>query len=131
VDPSESDADDRFARPPLPELTHVAASVEAGVVVATFPGGRFDGNAVRDLFELAMALPTGGAKLLVDTAGVAFVPSGGMGILVMIRKRFLSSGGQLHITLPDPRVRESFDVARMGRLLSLFDSCAAAREAFK
>ena len=101
------------------------------MVVATFPGGRFDGNAVRELFELAMALIAGRAKLLVDTTGLSFVPSGGMGMLLTIRKRFLSSGGQLHIALPDPRVRESFDVAQMGRVLQLFDSCAAAREAFK
>jgi len=112
-------------------MTHVGASLEAGVVTATFPGGRFDGNAVRELFELAMALPAGNTKLLVDTSGVGFVPSGAMGILVTIRKRFLSSGSQLHIALPDPHVRESFNLALMSRLLCLFDSCAAAREAFK
>lgn len=124
-----------FTPPPdadvLPEMTGVTASVQAGVVTARFLDGRFDGNAVRELFELAMALSESRPKLLVDTTGVDFVPSGGMGILVTIHKRFLSAGGQLHTVIADPRVRESFDVALMGRLLKLFDSCAAAREAFQ
>ena len=116
----------------MPGYTHIEVQDRGGVRWVTFPTGRFDGNAVRELFECAMELlDAPHPKLLVDTAGVALVPSGGMGMLVTIRKRFLGRGGQLHVALPDALVRQSFEVASMGRLLSLFDDAATAAGGFK
>ena len=116
---------------PMPEYAHIACHVEEQIVRVTFPQSRFDGHAVRELFEMTNTLPAQGAMVLVDTTGLLTVPSGGMGILVTIRKRFLATGGQLHIALPDEQVFESFQIAGMDRLLSLFDSVGAARKAFK
>lgn len=111
----------------MPDYQHIACSTEGEIVCVTFPMGRFDGNAVRELFELSNELPTARPKLLVDCGGVAMVPSGGMGMLITIRKRFLSAGGQLHIALPEANVMQSFQIANMQRLLSLHESTAAAR----
>ena len=102
-----------------------------GIAHVTFPTGRFDGTAVRELFECSNQLPAQHPKLLVDCGGVEMVPSGGMGMLITIRKRFLSVGGQLHIALPEANTMQSFRIANMQRLLSLFDSVDAARAAFK
>jgi anti-anti-sigma regulatory factor len=102
-----------------------------GVTHVTFPAGRFDGNAVREIFELSNQLPGPHPKLLVDTAGVALVPSGGMGMLLTIRKRFLAHGGQLHVALPDPKIMDSFRVAQMDRMLKLFEDADTAAAAFK
>lgn len=115
----------------MPDYAHIACSTHGQVAHVTFPKARFDGNAVRDLFELTNTLPGQHAKLLVDTTGLPTVPSGAMGMLVTIRKRFLATGGQLHVALPDDQVMESFRIAGMERLLHLFESVEAARDAFK
>jgi anti-anti-sigma regulatory factor len=52
-------------------------------------------------------------------------------MLITIRKRFMSTGGQLHIALPDPNIRTSFELANMQRLLHLFASVDEAMAAFK
>ncbi len=116
----------------MPGFTHIHVEDRGGVRWVTFPSKRFDGNAVRELFECAMELLDGASpRMLVDTAGVELVPSGGMGMLVTIRKRFLGRGGQLHVALPDALVRQSFEVASMGRMLSLYETAEAARAGFK
>ncbi len=97
----------------------------------TFPQARFDGNAVRELFEFSNEIPPHHARLLVDCGDLELVPSGAMGMLVTIRKRFLSHGGQLHIAVPDPRIRGAFHAARMQLILQLFDSTSQAIAAFK
>ncbi|MEM9884209.1 MAG: STAS domain-containing protein, partial [Planctomycetota bacterium] len=89
------------------------------------------GVAVRELFELSNRLPTPHPRLLVDTAGVALVPSGGMGMLLTIRKRFLAVGGQLHVALQDANIRRAFAVANLDRMLRLFETADAALAAFK
>ncbi|MEM8739282.1 MAG: STAS domain-containing protein [Planctomycetota bacterium] len=112
-------------------FSRIACAHDTGIAHVTFPAARFGGTAVRELFELSNQLPGPQPKLLVDTTGLALVPSGGMGILITIRKRFLSLGGQLHIALPDPALMESFRVANMDRILELFESVEQARSAFK
>lgn len=116
---------------PMPEYAHIACNTGDPIVHVTFPTGRFDGNAVRELFEMTNTLSDQGAMVLVDTTGLPTVPSGGMGMLVTIRKHFLATGGQLHVALPDDEVYESFRVAGLDRLLKVFDSVAAARDAFR
>lgn len=115
----------------MPDYAHIACNTDDQIVHVTFPKGRFDGHAVRELFEMTNTLPDQGARVLVDTTGLPTVPSGGMGMLVTIRKRFLATGGQLHVAIPDALVFESFQIAGMDRLLKLFDSVDAARDAFK
>ena len=119
----------------MPEFEHITwdTSSHAGGRAMTrvgFPTRRFDGNAVRELFELSNQLPPA-PRLLVDCGGLELVPSGAMGMLVTIRKRFMSSGGQLHVAVPDARIRGAFAAARMDRILSLFESVERAVEAFK
>lgn len=115
----------------MADYTRIHHTADGDITRVTFPHGRFDGTAVRELFELSNQLPAHHPKLLVDCTDVTLVPSGGMGMLITIRKRFLSQGGQLHIALPEPDVMASFRIASMQRLLSLFETVDAAREAFK
>lgn len=112
-------------------FTHIQIAEHDGCHHVTFLGERFDGIAVRELFEYSNELAGHQPKLLVDTTGVAMVPSGGMGMLITIRKRFMGTGGQLHIAVPDPRILESFTLANMQRLLKLFPSVSEALSAFK
>ncbi len=115
----------------MPDFTHIHCEHHGDLAHVTFPLGRFDGVAVRELFECSNDLPASHAKLLVDTTGVGLVPSGGMGMLLTIRKRFMSSGGQLHVALPDPNIMQAFTIASMDRMLKLFASVEDAKAGFK
>ncbi|MEM6855370.1 MAG: STAS domain-containing protein [Planctomycetota bacterium] len=115
----------------MPDYTHIRSDLEAGVARVTFPLSRFDGVAVRELFEFSNTLPSAHPKLLVDTTGVTLVPSGGMGMLLTIRKRFLANGGQLHVAIPNANIMETFRIASMHRMLELFESVEDARAGFK
>jgi anti-anti-sigma factor len=102
-----------------------------GICHVTFPG-RVDGNAVRELFELSSeVMDERDPKLLVDFTGVPLVTSGAMGILVQIKKRFLSVGGQLHVVVADEQNRQAFELMKLDIVLNLFESTDAATSAFK
>ena len=110
---------------------HLTAERADGIVHVRFPG-KVDGNGVRELFELsAEIMDSDDPLLLVDFTGVPLVTSGAMGILVQIKKRFLSVGGQLHIVLADEHNRQAFELMRLDIVLKLFDSIEQARAAFK
>lgn len=115
----------------MAEYTHIRCEFDGDIACVTFPLGRFDGIAVRELFECSNELPSSHPKLLVDTTGVSLVPSGGMGMLLTIRKRFLAMGGQLHVAIPDANIMQSFELASMQRMLELFESVKDARARFK
>ena len=105
--------------------------VTAGICHVTFPG-QVDGHAVRELFELSsVVMDERDARLLVDFTDVPLVTSGAMGILVQIKKRFLSVGGQLHVVVADEHNRQSFELMKLDIVLKLFESTEAAIAAFK
>ena len=88
--------------PPRLDLCHTG-----GVSQVRFPRGRVDGVAVRELFEAAMALTdTPSPKLLIDLTGVSMLPSGAVGIVITIRKKFLQYGGQVHLAGAEPQGAE-------------------------
>lgn len=110
----------------------LAIETQGGITTVSFPTGRFDGVAVREIYEAAIALTEKPhPKLLVDLRGVVMLPSGAAGILVAIRKKYLQHGGQLHLAGADPLVAQSIEVMNLHRMLQLFDTLEAAAAAFK
>ena len=97
-----------------------------------FPRGHIDGIAVREMYEAAAAMmDQRNVKLMVDLTGVDMLNSGAMGMLVTMRKKFLHTGGQLHIAAPDPLVLESLRMMHLDRVLTLFESVSEAMARFK
>ncbi|WP_432798421.1 STAS domain-containing protein [Poriferisphaera sp. WC338] len=118
----------------LPEASRLTVSEDrGGYYRIVFPNGKVDGTAVRELYEVTMQLADQieQLKLLVDLSGIEFMPSGGLGMLVTLRKKFLGSGGQLHIYVPDAQVREVFMVTNLDRLLNLYSNGDEASTSFK
>ncbi|MBI1337499.1 MAG: STAS domain-containing protein [Phycisphaera sp.] len=98
----------------------------------TFLNNKADGIAVRQLYELAASMmETRNQRMLVDLTGLPMASSGLMGMLVTIRKKFLMTGGQLHIASPNPMVTKSFQVMRLDIVLQLFPSVDEAQAKFK
>ncbi|QDU35496.1 Anti-sigma-B factor antagonist [Poriferisphaera corsica] len=117
----------------LPQLSRLDVTDESRFYRIAFREGKVDGTAVRELYEVTMQLVDhdNSIRMLVDLTGVHFLPSGGLGMLVTIRKRFLSIGGQLHILVPDEQVKEVFAVTNLDKLLHLYGNDHEAVNAFK
>ena len=108
---------------PGQDLSRVSVTHDDGVAHITFPSGKADGAAVRELFEtVARMTDHHHIRVVIDLTGAVYVPSGMMGMLVTVKKRIASVGGQLHIVITDPLVRTSFTAMRLERILSLHDS---------
>jgi anti-anti-sigma factor len=122
------------APPPGPDDTRPRLGLErhGNLLHVRFPRGRADGIAVREIYETAAQMvDQPHAKMLVDLEGLEMASSGLMGILVQVKKKFLNHGGQLHVAVPDPMIRQSFHVMNLHLVLSLFTSAQEARAAFK
>jgi len=116
----------------VPTPTHLTLDESDGVTHMRFPAGKVDGNAVREMYETAaQLLDHRNLKLLVDFTGVPLLSSGAMGMLVTLRKKMLSVGGQMHVAIPDPNVMETMRIMNLHIVLNLFEDVETARGAFK
>lgn len=98
----------------------------------SFPRQKIDGVAVRELYELAMALTDAPhPKLLIDLDGVSMVTSGAIGIFLAIRKKYLQHGGQMHIATADPLILQTLQVMNLHRILPIYDDATQATAAFR
>lgn len=117
---------------PLPRLRIEAIGKASRAVLVSFPRGKIDGVAVREIYELAAELTENRSpQMLIDLAGVVMVSSGVMGIFAATHKLFLHSGGQLHISVTDVQVEHQFELMNMHLMLKLFAGQQAAADAFK
>lgn len=115
-----------------PLRQRVAVAVTQELVHITFPAGLADGIAVRELYEVSV--PSFGqhhVRMVVDLTGTRYVPSGMMGMLITIKKKVASAGGQMHVVIPDPLVRDSFLAMGLNRILSLHALVEEATANFK
>ena len=95
----------------------------------TFPTGKVDGNAVRLMYETtATLMDEHDLKLLIDFTGVGLLSSGAIGMLVTIRKKMMSIGGQLHVLIPDQNVMGTMRIMNLHIVMNLFESPEPARQ---
>lgn len=113
------------------EHDHLAIHHDGDLVVIRFPRGRVDGTAVTALFEAASQVVSGrGSKLLVDLTGVNHINSGGVGIMVTLQRRAMTQNSTLHLAIPSEKVRETFEVMHLQRVLKIFNDYDSALAAF-
>lgn len=68
---------------------------------------------------------SGARRVLVDLSNAAFIDSTTLGVLMGAVKRLRSGGGELTVVCPDPNVRKIFEITRLDRVFSIFDTTAA------
>ncbi len=114
-------------------FTRIAAAANPnGVLHITFPQGRADGVAVRELYEASIdAIDGHDARLLVDFTGVDTLNSGMLGMLVTVRKKTLQSGAQLHVVLPQPMLMRQLVLTNLHHIIAAFADREHALDAFK
>ena len=65
-------------------------------------------------------------KVIVDMSGVTFVDSSAVGWLITWRRQFERGGGMIVLHSVQPRVRQVLDMLKVGRVVPLVASEAAA-----
>ncbi|MBI1369970.1 MAG: STAS domain-containing protein [Planctomycetes bacterium] len=117
---------------PQPSVDRIVIFREEGVTRMSFPRDNVDGTTVREMYEMtAWLMDEDNLKLLIDFTDIPLVTSGAMGMLVTMRKKLMSTGGQMHVAIPNEMVLGSFKIMKLDIVLHLFDSVEAARGAFK
>lgn len=82
--------------------------------------GRFDFNAHRDFREAADTVLAGPATpIAVDFAGVDYVDSSALGMLLMLRDRARNAGRDVTLVACHGAVRQVLDIANFGKLFTI------------
>jgi anti-sigma B factor antagonist len=69
--------------------------------------------------------------LVVNLAGVTFMDSTGIGVLVGVWHRVRANSGGLAVAVPSPQVRRTLDTAGLAKILPVYDSEAEALHAVR
>jgi len=100
------------------------------VVRVSVPGNHLDAS-VADEFKHAMGpLMEGSKKVALDMSGLRFVDSAGIGAILSSLRRLSALDGDLKLCGVTAPVRASFEIARMQRIIDIFDTCEEALAAF-
>lgn len=98
-----------------------------GGVVVLRPQGRLDSGAAPDLERQLMSQVSGPRPMIVvDMAGIDYISSSGMRILLLAAKRAKQAGGELGLCAPQEHV---LDVLKISGLVRAFRIHAAAEAA--
>ena len=89
--------------------------------------GELDVASAPRLRQEVVTLASGGRTLLViDLAGVDFLDSTGLGVLLGALKRVRSAGGDLALCRAEPQVAKVFEITRLSDVLPLHDTVDSA-----
>ena len=98
-----------------------------GDVLVMAPKGRLDAGSAATLeAALLPATRQPGAKVVVDFAGLDFVSSAGLRILLMAAKASKSGNGRLSLAALNRQVTEVFQISGFTALFDIQPSCDAA-----
>jgi len=98
--------------------------------VALFPSGRID-HATADCFKAALAphlaaVAAGRDRAVIDLAGVEYISSVGLRVLLLASKQAKAQGGALVVADLQPVVREIFEISRFNLVLEIFPTLREA-----
>lgn len=104
----------------ISEQTHENALVLA-------PAGRLDSN-TSEIFErqLMARVDAGNTRLVVDFAGLEYISSAGLRVLLMLAKRLKSEGGRFALCRLRAPIREVLEISGFIPLLTVVDDLDAA-----
>jgi anti-anti-sigma factor len=98
--------------------------------VALYPTGRID-HATAESFKAALApylavVAAGRDRAVIDLAGVEYISSVGLRVLMLASKQVKAQGGALAVADLQPVVREIFEISRFNLVLEVFPTLREA-----
>jgi len=104
----------------------ICTSTRGSTVVVALAGD-IDIHTAPQLDELLAGLLTEGrTEVVVDLAGVSFLDSSALGVLIAAQRDLAAAGGGLRLAAPRPQVRKVFGITRLAEVIALFDDVDAA-----
>lgn len=109
-------------------LFELDVTADDGVVVCTVVGELDVASAprLRQALVQAVSDADGPPRIVVDLAGVDFLDSTGLGVLLGGLKRTVAQGGSLALSRAEPQVRKVFEITRVIEILPIHDELDAA-----
>ena len=102
-----------------PATLELSVSAEGGETVVA-ASGELDVTTAPELRERLTALiGAGSTTILLDLAGVTFVDSTALSVLVAALKRLRQADGDLQLSSPLPSVRRVFEITGLTRLFTI------------
>jgi len=99
----------------------------SGDVLVVTPRGRVDSTTSGDLEQrLLDLLGSGQRRLVLDLAGIEYISSAGLRVLLVVAKRLKTAQGDLVLCSLTPAVRQVFELAGFLSIFQLEDSREAA-----
>jgi len=99
-------------------------------VVAIGAIGRLDSNTAKAFEEKVIgAIEADKPRMVIDLAGLDYISSAGLRVLLMAAKRIKAAQGNLILCGLQPHVREVFDVSGFSTIFSIQPDRAAAATA--
>lgn len=90
-----------------------------GVTVIALEGD-VDVTGAPQLRDLLAGSISPGGRILLDLAGVTFVDSSGVGVLVTAHRKAAEAGASFGLASPSATVTRVFELTRTNRLLSIY-----------
>ena len=98
-----------------------------GGVLVVAPRGRVDTTTADELEKrLVQALDAGERRLVIDMAGIEYISSAGLRVLLLVAKKLRTSGGELVLCALGPAVRQVFELAGFLPVFQVLASCEQA-----
>jgi anti-sigma B factor antagonist len=93
---------------------------QSGAVAVVAPHGDLDMATVDDVRRTLAGLFDGGrSRVLMDLAGVGYLDSSGLGVLVAAMKQARAAGGDVRVCALQDDVRGIFELTRLARAMSI------------
>jgi anti-sigma B factor antagonist len=98
-----------------------------GETLVLRPSGRLDRTTSPELERVLLGQIEGGAvRLLIDLAGIDYVSSAGLRVLLVAGKRTKAAQGALALCGLKPAIREVFEISGFASLFPIHPDAAAA-----
>ena len=109
------------------EITHPHQNAS----IVSFPGTHLDASNVKAFRDAMQPVTEAADIVLLDMSKLAFVDSSGLGALLSCLRAMNTKGGQLRLFAMTRPVQGLFELVRMHRIFSIYNSEAEAMEDVK
>lgn len=110
---------------------NVTDQVVNDVLLVTIPGSSLDAERSKGFRKSIKEKLEGQKRVVLDLSELVFVDSSGLGVLIACLRQVSAAGGDLKLCGLSAQVRALFELVRMHRLFSIYNTRDEAMRAFR